>query len=127
MRRYVLALTILALFAGCSRSGTEPAPAAADTPAGEAVATAAMTGKEAYDAVCSRCHDEGIDGAPRIGDREAWANRSQLWEAVLFEHAKEGYLGMPARGGEESFDDATVERAAEYMLKQTFPDRIHAD
>ena len=127
MRRYILALMMLTLCAGCGRPETETAPTAANTSSDEAVATAVMTGKEAYDAVCARCHDDGVDGAPRIGDREAWADRSQLWEAVLFEHARDGYLSMPARGGEESFDDATVEKAAEYMLKQTFPDRIHAD
>jgi cytochrome c5 len=86
-----------------------------------------MAGKDAYDQVCARCHEEGLDGAPRTGDRDAWAGRSWLWEAVLFEHAKQGYMTMPAKGGEQGLDDAMVEKAAEYMLTKTFPDVTRAD
>ena len=46
---------------------------------------------------------------------------------MLFEHANEGYLGMPAKGGDESLDDATVEMAAEYMLTRTSPDAPRSD
>jgi len=128
MRCDVLTLITVASLAGCGPSGTgadpdNPADAAATPP----VASAEMTGQQAYNRVCARCHDEGIDGAPRVGDREAWASRSQLWEAVLFEHAKNGYLAMPARGGDDTLDDAMVEKAAEFMLQQTFPERIPAD
>ena len=89
-------------------------PTAADT-------TVELSGKEAYDRVCAGCHEEGINGAPKTGDRDAWAGRSWLWEAVLFEHAKEGFEEMPPKGGAESLDDATIEKAAEYMLSKTFP------
>lgn len=98
-------LIILALLGGCE----------ADDPV-------ALSGQQAYELACARCHDEGIDGAPRTGDSSAWAGRSPLWEAVLFEHAKKGYLDMPAKGGDESLGGTTVERAAEYMLLITFPD-----
>jgi cytochrome c5 len=60
-----------------------------------------MAGKDAYDQVCARCHEEGLDGAPRTGDRDAWAGRSWLWEAVLFEHAKQGYMTLTAKGGDQ--------------------------
>jgi cytochrome c5 len=86
-----------------------------------------IAGKEAYDQACARCHEEGLDGAPRTGDRDAWVGRSWLWEAVLFEHANAGYMAMPAKGGEEGLDDAEVEKAAEYMLTKTFPDVKRAD
>jgi len=81
-----------------------------------------LTGKQAYEQTCASCHDDGADGAPMIGDRDAWKGRSQLWQAVLIEHAKSGYMDMPAMGGSESLDDATVARAAEYMLTTTFPE-----
>lgn len=45
-----------------------------------------------------------------------------LWEAVLFEHAKEGYLGMPAKGGHEEYTDCEIENVAEYMRSL-----VHAD
>ena len=84
--------------------------------------TAPLSGLEAYEQTCAGCHEEGLDGAPQTGDPDAWAGRSMLWEAVLFEHANSGYLDMPAKGGDPSLDDATVARAAEYMLSLTFPD-----
>ena len=83
---------------------------------------ASLTAQQAYERACAGCHDEGLDGAPRTGDPDAWTDRSMLWEAVLFEHANEGYFDMPAKGGDPSLDDATVARAAEYMLALTFPD-----
>ena len=80
-----------------------------------------IEGRRAYESVCAKCHSTGENGAPRTYHKKDWLNRSWLWEAVLFEHAIGGFLDMPARGGEESFDDATVKRAAEYMLSITFP------
>ena len=116
-----LLLAALVVVAACEQTATDesssPAPAA-PSPADDSVQ---LTGKEAYDLVCAGCHEEGVDGAPRTGDREAWAGRSWLWEAVLFEHAKDGYMEMPAKGGDETLDDATVEMAAEYMLLRTHP------
>jgi cytochrome c5 len=44
-----------------------------------------------------------------------------LWEAVLFEHVKQGYLNMPAKGGEPGLTDYDVEAAAEYMLNLSHP------
>jgi len=80
------------------------------------------TGKKAYEQACASCHDEGLDGAPAIGDKEAWSDRSPLWSAVLFEHSKTGYLKMPARGDHEDLTDKSVEAAAEYMLSITYPE-----
>ena len=127
MLRILLPLAVLSLLVACSQDESNdaqsPAPIA-PAPADESVQ---LTGKEAYDLVCAGCHEEGIDGAPRTGDRDTWADRSWLWEAVLFEHAKQGYMEMPAKGGDVSLDDAAVEMAAEYMLTRTFPDVIRAD
>ncbi len=50
-------------------------------------------------------------------------DRSESWVAVLEEHAKEGYLAMPARGGDPGLSDHEVSAAAEYMLTQTLPER----
>ena len=79
-------------------------------------------GQETYQGNCAQCHDEGIDGAPVIGDRKSWSNRSPLWSAVLIVHAQNGYLGMPAKGGCTELSDRAVEAAGEYMLSITFPE-----
>lgn len=80
-------------------------------------------GKDVYEWACAACHDNGDHGAPRIGDRDAWKDRSPLWSAVLLEHAKQGYLDMPARGGHPYLSDRAVTAAGEYLLGQTFPER----
>ena len=124
MLRTFLLLAIAAMLAGC---GQDAPPATSITIPPTSDATVQVSGKQAYEQACASCHDEGVDGAPKTGDRDAWADRSWLWEAVLFEHAKSGYMTMPAKGGSESLDDATVSRAAEYMLTKTYPDVIPAD
>ena len=80
-------------------------------------------GKEVYEHACAACHDTGVDGAPKIGDRQAWSERSPLWSAVLFEHSREGYLKMPPKGSHEELSDQDVDAAGEYMLSVTFPEK----
>ena len=82
-------------------------------------------GRVAYEATCARCHDTGVDNAPITGNREDWADRSNLWDGVLFEHAQKGYLRMPAKGGDKGVSDYDVNAAAEYMLTITHPDILH--
>jgi cytochrome c5 len=79
-------------------------------------------GKATYDAACASCHDTGEGGAPRTGRREDWSERSDMWQAVLFNHAKSGYLEMPGKGGQPELSDESVEAAAEYMLGLTYPE-----
>lgn len=79
-------------------------------------------GRIHYEWACAACHDEGLNGAPRKGDRAAWSERSPLWTAVLLEHAKSGYLQMPAKGGHPYLSDQAVAAAGEFMLTETFPE-----
>jgi cytochrome c5 len=81
-------------------------------------------GRDVYQWACAACHAEGLDGAPRTGDRAAWSDRSELWSAVLLEHAKQGYLEMPAKGGHPYLSERAVQAAAEYMLGETFPEKL---
>lgn len=106
-------LPIVVLLSACasSRPDTASTPTAIEP-----------SGQRAYESFCAGCHDSGADGAPRTGDPAAWRDRSALWEAVLFEHAKSGYFDMPARGGNATLPDRTVEAAAEYMLSITHPE-----
>lgn len=112
MVRYFTVVIVAAIACGCG--STPPEQVADESPP--------LTGKQVYERVCSGCHEDGVDGAPRIGDRDAWKGRSRLWQAVLFEHANAGFLKMPARGGDATLNDAMVARAAEYMLSRTFPE-----
>ena len=78
-------------------------------------------GKRNYEAICAKCHETGVDGAPVVGRVEDWSERPQLWEAVLMEHAKAGYIKMPARGAADYATEYDVESATEYMLHLTYP------
>jgi cytochrome c5 len=94
--------------------------------AGSAAAGAAAAptdGKSAFDAACSACHGTGIAGAPRIGDKAAWASRIAKGTATLEKHAIEGFQGetglMPAKGGRTDLSDDIVREAVEYMASQS--------
>ena len=82
-----------------------------------------VNGESAFVEYCAECHRGNVEGAPKIGEPGDWSARSNLWQAVLMEHAKSGYFDMPARGGNTELPDAVVEAATEYMLERTFPDR----
>ena len=101
--------------AGCVHNGDGASGAFAEN--GE------FNGEAAYLEHCAGCHDDGVQGAPRIGEPSEWEFRSSLWQAVLMEHAKQGSYDMPARGGKAELPDEVVNAAAEYMLEKTFPDR----
>jgi cytochrome c5 len=108
-------LAYAALLAACAPS--PPRPSGESAPPLRAEVTEA--GLAAYQQVCADCHETGRKGAPLTGQPEYWAGRSRLWTAVLFKHAEQGYLDMPARGGEDSLTDREVKAAAEYMLAVT--------
>lgn len=89
----------------------EPAAPAAAA-AGGATADA---GKKLYDASCQACHGTGVAGAPKLGDKAAWAPRIKQGADTLVKHAIEGFKGMPAKGG-SSASDADLKAAVEYMV-----------
>jgi cytochrome c5 len=120
-------VTTLLVLASCSGEGPESTtgPAAGDGQAGTEPSwreERAALGQATYQVACASCHDSGEGGAPVTGQREDWADRSGMWQAVLFEHAKSGYLDMPGKGGQEELSDEAVEAATEYMMEQTFPE-----
>ena len=82
----------------------------------------AEDGRRVYMSACAHCHDSGVNGAPITGQTKDWADRSHLWEAVLFEHANQGFLRMPSKGGNQDLSGYDVGVAAEYMLNVSHPD-----
>ena len=98
-----------------------PAAAPVPTPAPAAAAVvkvSADAGKNLYNSVCMGCHAAGVAGAPKFGDKTAWADRLKQGQPTLYEHAIKGYQGkagmMPAKGGSAASDDE-VKAAVDYM------------
>ena len=114
----------LIVLAGCTASDNTPpvSQASSDAAVSDWRENRFQQAHVIFEADCANCHGAEGTSAPRIGDRDSWSDRSPLWSAVLFEHAKNGYLDMPAKGGDPSLSESDVEAAGEYMLSETFPD-----
>ena len=81
------------------------------------VAVASADGKGTYGASCAACHASGAAGSPKFGDKGAWKARIAQGTDTLFDHAINGFKGMPAKGGNASLSDEAVEAAVKYMVE----------
>ena len=80
---------------------------------------AERTGEDIVKDVCVACHKRGENGAPVIGDRNAWEKRKTLGLSKLSLHALDGIRKMPAHGGNALLSSAELERAITYMVNQS--------
>jgi len=55
-------------------------------------------------------------GAPKAGDKAAWAPRIAQGLPTLHEHANKGIRAMPAKGGNPALSDDQVNAAVDYMV-----------
>ena len=90
-----------------------------------AEATAAsgnLSGQQVFAQVCKTCHETGLAGAPKAGDKAAWSPRIAEGEKILVQHAIAGYQGktgvMPPKGGNPELTDDEVHRAVVYLANQ---------
>jgi cytochrome c5 len=97
MKRYGLALMVVAM--GASASG------------------GVKDGKAVYTQTCAACHASGVAGAPKLGDRVAWAERLKAGEGGLITSVLKGKGAMPPKGGNASLSDADVRAAVDYMIR----------
>ena len=81
-----------------------------------AASSGAADGKGTYTSACFACHGTGAAGAPKLGDKGAWKNRIAQGNDMLFDHAINGFKGMPAKGGNASLSDDAVKAAVKYMV-----------
>ena len=90
--------------------------AAAIPPAPGKAASGAADGKATYAATCSACHAAGIAGAPKFGDKAAWAARLKQGKDTLYASALKGKGAMPPKGGNTSLSDDAVKAAVDHMV-----------
>ena len=86
-------------------------------------ANAADRGDAVYHQTCVACHGAGVAGAPKFGDKAAWAEHIAKGTETLHTHAIKGFTGkkgmMPAKGGNMSLSDADVKAAVDYMVSHS--------
>ena len=79
-------------------------------------------GESDYKSSCFACHDGGIAGAPKLGDKENWAPRIAQGNEKLYSNAINGFQGsagfMPPRGGSALSDDA-IKAVVDYMVSKS--------
>ena len=82
-------------------------------------APGSRTGEQVFQSVCKTCHEAGIAGAPKFGDKAAWAAPIKQGFTVLVQHAINGLQQngkvMPPKGGNADLADTEVARAVAYM------------
>ncbi len=118
-----------------SEATAAPAPAAAPTPAetvaaaapaaseaaaaapaaAPAAASASTAGKALYDSLCFTCHSTGVAGAPKLGDKAAWAPLLEPGFDHVLQVATTGKGAMPPKGGSTASDE-DFRAAVQYMV-----------
>ena len=72
-------------------------------------------GAAVYAAVCTACHGSGVAGAPKAGDKAAWAPRIATGMAALIKSVTGGKGGMPPKGGGADLTDAEIKAAVAHL------------
>jgi len=125
----VIALILLAHFVlGSAKSVTDTGMSDAEVRAritpvasvalelgGSGGAKVEKSGEDVYKQVCGACHATGAAGAPKFGDKAAWAPHIKEGLDAITKNAINGIRAMPARGGNPDFTDLEVTRAVVYM------------
>jgi cytochrome c5 len=95
------------------------APEPAAEPAADTQAAAgAADGQKVYQASCQACHVAGVAGAPKTGDKEAWAPRIAKGNDALLSSVKGGLNAMPPMGGCMTCSDAELSAGIAYLVEQ---------
>ncbi len=114
----------VAPFAREAVAGQDNSALRIEGPAGSAAVALAVPedGASLYEQVCKTCHATGLAGAPKAGDKAAWAPRIAKGKPLLYEHALKGYQGaagvMPAKGGRADLGDALIKTGVDYLVSK---------
>jgi cytochrome c5 len=84
---------------------------------------APRSGEQIVKAQCVKCHGEGLDGAPKIGDKAAWIDRARLGFDGVVRSAIQGHGAMPSRGGLSNLTDAEMRSAVSYMFQRSVSEK----
>ena len=115
------AIVYMANAAGANfKEPAAPAPATATVVAAAAAPDAVelARGQKVFEGTCKACHETGVAGAPKFGDKAAWAPRIKSGLATLYTNAVRGKHVMPAMGGNAALTYPDVKAAVDYMVSK---------
>ena len=79
---------------------------------------ASADGQKIYQQSCQACHASGVAGAPKLGDKDAWAPRIATGMDAMMANVMNGKNAMPPKGACASCSDDDLKAAAQYMVDQ---------
>jgi cytochrome c5 len=82
------------------------------------LAQAPKPGETVYKEVCIACHATGLEKAPKLGDRKAWAPLIKEGQVTLTVDAWAGVRAMPPKGGKADLSLEEFARAVAYMARE---------
>jgi cytochrome c5 len=96
-------------------------PAALVKISAAAVQRAPLSGEQLNAQLCAGCHNAGVLGAPKTGDKAAWAAKQSAAGGLdgLVRSVVNGKGAMPPKAGDPSLSEDEIRAAVEYLLQQS--------
>jgi cytochrome c5 len=85
--------------------------------AGGGGAAVARSADDIYSGFCAGCHATGAAGAPKDGDKAAWAPRIAQGMETVYKHAINGFNAMPPKGMCSDCSDDDIKGVVDLMVK----------
>ena len=83
---------------------------------GAAQIASAADGAAVYDKSCKGCHEKGLMGAPKTGDKDKWAPLIKAGQAALDESVMKGKGKMKPKAGNEALTADDIKAANAYII-----------
>jgi cytochrome c5 len=74
---------------------------------------------EVYSGKCAMCHDTGAGGAPKVGVVSEWTARISQGNQTMYDHAVQGFNGMPAMGLCMDCTDEDIHAIVDLMVSKS--------
>lgn len=76
-------------------------------------------GVSVYNSKCIICHQTGVAGAPKIGDKAAWAPRIATGMDAMLANVIKGKNAMPPKGTCNECSESDLVSAIEFMISRS--------
>ena len=84
-----------------------------------AAAPGARSGEAIVQATCGACHQTGVAKAPKIGNKQDWAEHIKHGMTAMVQTVVKGKGAMPPKGGDASLTEDEIRRAVAHMANQS--------